>query len=152
MIPLKQVKQVVQVGRMPLDDVHVPQPCGAEWESMDGDVRWLCAGCGCHVHDLSALTRRQAQALLDDPRSGAAEGRLCVRFQTGPGGAILTRDDAPTAVADRTPSWPLRLAVAASWALALAVTGLGLTDGAQAAAPRACVAESLPQESRPGRL
>ncbi len=106
---------------IPLKQIQVPEPCGEDWDAMDGDARRrFCAGCGCHVHDLSAMTGAEAQRLLD-----RADGRLCVRFQTRPDGTPLTQEGASTrAVRGR---WPRRFTAAASRTLALLVAGLGLT-------------------------
>jgi hypothetical protein len=134
---------------IPLNQVQVPKPCGEEWDAMDGDAQQrFCAGCGCHVHDLSAMTTPQAQDILDK-----AEGRLCVRFQTRPDGTVLTQNEAP--MPSRRVFWPRRLAVAASWVLALALTGLGVTVSAEPsphktnpAKPKPHTATSVPKHPR----
>ncbi len=59
-----------------LDDLRIVAPCGQDWARMPGDARRRhCAHCDKHVHDLSARTRSQAQALL------ARGGDLCVRVR-----------------------------------------------------------------------
>jgi hypothetical protein len=55
---------------------------------MEGDDRVrFCHACRLQVYNLSALTRREAQALVD-----ATEGRRCVRFYQRGDGTVLTRD------------------------------------------------------------
>jgi hypothetical protein len=131
---------------IPLNQIQVAKPCGENWDAMDGDARRrFCAGCGCHVHDLSAMTRIQAQALLDQN-----EGRVCVRFQTLPDGTVMTQETAVSS--ERRVFWPRRLAAAASWVMALALTGLGLTAQAETIShktshlkPKSHVAPSIPR-------
>lgn len=75
-----------------LDRVAVASPCSAAWERMRpidaaGRVR-ACDTCQLNVHDLSALGRAEAEALLL-----AHEGaRLCVRLYRRADGRVLTRD------------------------------------------------------------
>src|ERR1051325_6561165 len=56
----------------------VNSPCEADWDSMAGNeqVRF-CEHCAKSVHNLSALTRKDAQRFLRANREG-----LCVRFYT----------------------------------------------------------------------
>ena len=71
----KQRKQLAQV--------RVASPCTAEWDAMKGnDVVRFCEHCAKHVHNLSAMTPRRAQRLIED--SGA---NLCVRYYPRPDGA-----------------------------------------------------------------
>ena len=119
---------------IPLNQIHVPEPCAEDWDAMLGDAqRRFCAGCGCHVHDLSAMTEAQAQDLID-----RTEARICVRFQTRSDGSPLTLDAMPGAsgaatVAARPAFRRGRRATVASWVVALAVTGVGLAGRAEAA-------------------
>lgn len=63
-------------ARTPLPVVEIKRPCPADWEAMEGDSRErFCGGCQKHVHDLSAMTPDEAQALLC-----SSAGPLCVRF------------------------------------------------------------------------
>src|SRR5919107_4089342 len=72
----------------PLDGVRVAAPCSADWERMSGDERVrFCAECSLNVYNLSAMTRREAEALVT-----SAEGRLCVRYYRRADGTILTRN------------------------------------------------------------
>lgn len=61
---------------MKTKQLHIEEPCHQDWEQMRGDERRrFCAQCDKHVHNLSAMTKAQAQALLErDPE-------LCVIYQ-----------------------------------------------------------------------
>ncbi len=72
-----------------LDGVEIASPCSADWNSMAGDDRRrFCAQCKLHVHDLSRMTRDEAEELV----RGAANGRVCVRLYRRADGTVLTRD------------------------------------------------------------
>ncbi|HEY0545643.1 MAG TPA: hypothetical protein VGC91_09725 [Pyrinomonadaceae bacterium] len=72
----------------PLSRVKVASPCAADWESMIGDARRrFCAQCELNVYNLSEMTKREAEELLNQ-----TEGRLCVRFYRRADGTILTQD------------------------------------------------------------
>ncbi|MBV9957368.1 MAG: hypothetical protein JO360_03070 [Acidobacteria bacterium] len=72
----------------PLDQVKVAAPCTADWESMLGDERRrFCGQCEKNVYNLSAMTRREAEELIN-----RTEGRLCVRFYRRADGTVLTQD------------------------------------------------------------
>lgn len=75
-------------GSSVLDRVRVATPCDASWEGMLGDDRVRhCAVCDREVFDLSALTTREAEALL------TANGRPpCVRFRRRADGRVITSD------------------------------------------------------------
>ena len=69
-----------------LDVIRIDEPCPASWERMAGDERVrFCEGCRKHVHNLSAMTRTEAERLVCD---GA--GNLCVRFARGEDGIVQT--------------------------------------------------------------
>lgn len=56
----------------------VEEPCPADWSGMEGDdKRRFCSQCQHHVVNLSAMTAREAEEVLEK-----AEGRLCVRYET----------------------------------------------------------------------
>ena len=75
---------------IPLVVIDVKTPCPASWEAMRGDERTrYCVGCGLNVHNLSAMTRLEAEALLS---RCAGAGRLCVRFERAEDGAVQTLD------------------------------------------------------------
>src|SRR5436190_22093746 len=72
----------------PLDNIHVASPCTANWDEMFGSERKrFCGDCKLNVYNLSDMTRREAEALIQDH-----EGRLCVRFFRRADGTVLTAD------------------------------------------------------------
>lgn len=61
--------------------LHLPiqDPCHEDWDAMnttDGASRF-CDSCAKHVHDVSAMTERQAWTVLADE---SKRGRVCVRY------------------------------------------------------------------------
>jgi hypothetical protein len=73
---------------MTLENIKIASPCSADWNAMSGDERTrFCAECGKHVYNVSAMTRREASALV-----AKTEGRLCVRFYRRADGTVLTQD------------------------------------------------------------
>ena len=65
-----------------LNNLTIPSPCNADWNSMKGnDQIRFCAHCNLDVHNLSQMTHRQAQRLVNK-----SQGRLCVQFIPGPNG------------------------------------------------------------------
>lgn len=94
--------------RLPLlDRIAIPEPCSAGWDTMTGDgAARFCGSCSREVHDLSAMTRRQAEGKVR--RSG---GRLCIHLTRDAGGktrtvAVPTRVT-PRAIPTVTPPPPL---------------------------------------------
>jgi hypothetical protein len=69
-----------------LKNLTIPSPCNADWNSMRGnDQVRFCEHCDLSVHNLSQLTRNQAQRLV-----ARSNGRLCVRYDLdAKGGPIL---------------------------------------------------------------
>lgn len=76
-----------------LDVIQIKSPCSASWEAMEGDdVQRFCDDCQLHVHNLSQMRRRDAEALVSGVR--LPEGpRVCVQMQRGPDGRVVTLDD-----------------------------------------------------------
>jgi len=92
-----------------LDQLEVASPCTQSWDAMTGDEkRRFCGECRLHVHNLSAMSRGEAEDLL-----GNAEGRVCVRFYRRPDGTVLTQDCLPVRVKLRRRLRRLRIAAAA---------------------------------------
>ena len=72
-----------------LNNIRVASPCPADWEKMVGDERVRhCADCNLNVYNLSAMTERQVQELIEDSRGK----RLCTRFYRRADGTVLTKD------------------------------------------------------------
>jgi len=72
-----------------LEQIRIASPYKASWESMTGDEKTRhCGQCDKDVHDLSAMTRAEAEALVT---SGQA-GRMCVKMWVRPDGTVLTAD------------------------------------------------------------
>ncbi len=63
-----------------LDRVQVKSPCTEDWNEMVGndEVRF-CSHCSQHVHNLSAMTRREAEELVLK-----SNGNLCIRYLRRP--------------------------------------------------------------------
>jgi hypothetical protein len=72
-----------------LADLRIASPCPADWNKMAGDecVRH-CAECNLNVYNLSAMTERRVQKLIQDSR----RKRLCTRFYRRADGTVLTQD------------------------------------------------------------
>lgn len=69
-----------------LNNITIPSPCNADWNSMIGnDQVRFCQHCNLDVHNLSQMTRAQAQRLV--ARSGK---RLCVRYHQDAAGRPAT--------------------------------------------------------------
>lgn len=106
-----------------LDQVRVASPCKASWDEMVGDERVrFCLACEKNVYNLSAMSRDEAEQLLQE-RLG---GQVCVRFYQRADGTILT-EDCPVGVRTKRRK-KLALAVAGAGAMAFAASSL-LTRG-----------------------
>lgn len=69
-----------------IDDVRVQKQCHADWDAMTGDdAKRFCSQCQKHVHNLSALSREDAERLI------ATSPKLCVRYQPDAQGAPITK-------------------------------------------------------------
>ncbi|MCB9679004.1 MAG: hypothetical protein H6737_28140 [Alphaproteobacteria bacterium] len=69
---------------MHASQLPIPKPCEVPWESMEGDDRRrLCAQCDKHVHDLSALTEREARRV--------AKPGVCVQYRRDAAGNVRFR-------------------------------------------------------------
>ena len=115
---------------MKRDDIRIPEPCHASWDEMrqeEGDHRRFCDHCTKHVHDLSALTERQARALLDSSfRDGVS---ICVSYACGPGGEVRFAPEPTVPPAPQHQLLGLKRMVAAA-ALAVPMLAAGCTGEA----------------------
>jgi hypothetical protein len=76
------------IRRKMLDRVSIAAPCPADWDQMPGtDQVRHCSQCNKNVYNLSAMTRREAEALLRE-----TEGKLCARLYRRRDGTILTEN------------------------------------------------------------
>src|SRR6516162_1542047 len=56
---------------------NVPPTCPLRWDHVDPERKqWFCGHCQHHVHNLSAMTRREAAKFIRSP----SIGRPCVSF------------------------------------------------------------------------
>jgi hypothetical protein len=100
-----------------LDRIQVASPCNASWDDMVGDERVrFCLQCDKNVFNLSAMSREDAERLLEE----RASGELCVRYYQRADGTIMT-SDCPVGVKKKRRK-KLALAVAGAGAMALAAT------------------------------
>ncbi len=98
-----------------LEQIKIAEPCHASWDAMSGDAtRRFCDSCSKHVHDLSTLSREEAEALVN------AGGSVCVRMQIEPGGVVRTKQSLQGPQRRRAP-W---MRLAASFATLLGVGSL----------------------------
>lgn len=75
---------------MELEDIRIATPCKADWTSMKGDEKQRhCELCHLDVYNLSAMSRREAEAFL---QSRKTEGRTCVRLFRRSDGTVITQD------------------------------------------------------------
>lgn len=119
------VHRPMQRRRIHLDVIDIPSPCTEDWKRMRGDERSrFCGTCENDVHNLSAMTREEAEALLSQ-----RDGRLCVRFYRRADGTVVTADCTPArfAAARRRARRALAFAGALVATTVSAVLGLGLT-------------------------
>ena len=69
-----------------LKNLTVPSPCPTDWNSMIGnDQVRFCEHCRFEVHNLSLMTRSQAERLV-----ARSNGRLCVQYIQDPNGGPVT--------------------------------------------------------------
>ena len=73
-------------SRTIFDSAEIASPCSQNWNEMFGndEVRF-CHHCAKNVHNLSAMTRKQAKKLV-----AGSNGNLCVRYIRQPDGRIQT--------------------------------------------------------------
>lgn len=71
-----------------LESIQVASPCDVSWEEMKGtDHVRFCGQCQKNVYNLSAMSRREADELIEQ-----REGRMCIRLYKREDGTVLTED------------------------------------------------------------
>ena len=130
-----------------LDQVRVASPCSASWDEMLGDERVrFCMSCEKNVYNLSAMSREEAERLLEE-RIGKD---LCVRFYQRADGTILT-EDCPVGVKKKRRK-KLALAVAGAGAMAFAATSMLTRGGPCATTGAIAVQGEVPTDPMMGKF
>lgn len=81
-----------------LDRIQIAAPCPARWEEMAGDDKVRhCELCKLNVHNLSAMTRDEAETLLRsnfdaDGQQKTGTGRFCAILYRRADGTVLTQN------------------------------------------------------------
>jgi hypothetical protein len=71
-----------------LDSLRIASPCNASWDDMIGDDRVrFCGQCAKNVYNLSAMSRDDAEALIQ-----AKEANFCARMFKRADGTVMTSD------------------------------------------------------------
>lgn len=109
-----------------LNSVAVKTPCSQDWDLMYGndEVRF-CEHCVKHVHDISAMTRRDAEKFV-----ARSKGSVCIRYVRRPDGKIQTASDKLYQISSRAS----RLA-ASVFGASLTLASSVYAQGGMAAAP-----------------
>jgi hypothetical protein len=113
-----------------LDQVKIASPCPVAWADMQGDDRTRhCDQCNLNVHNISDMTRDEAEAFL--VQAASTGGRVCAGFWRRDDGTILTKD-CPVGLAAVRAAFARRLSrVAAGFALVFsAITAMGMRSRA----------------------
>ena len=108
------------MNRSPIDvnALTIASPCTVPWDSMAGNERRrFCGQCRLHVHDVSRMTRRETEELIE-----SAEGRCCLRLWRRADGRVITKDCGRVRLALARRLTAMR-AVAAGLFAALGLTG-----------------------------
>lgn len=96
------------------DRLNLSFQCPANWEEMEGDDRRrYCGHCRKHVHNLSAMTRAEAEATVKGPEE------VCVRMERRRDGTIVVKDCPRATEAGKRMSRIAAAGLAAGGALAL---------------------------------
>lgn len=110
-----------------LQSVRVASPCHADWEGMEtveGERVKFCTSCSKNVYNLTAMTRAEAESLLQ-----RHEGRLCVRYYQRNDGTILSKDCSVGVQAVRLSL--LRRSVVAAGLFAVLIASMSALDQSQ---------------------
>jgi hypothetical protein len=123
---------IAQLEPVNRDDAPIARPCGADYSTMSprGTARF-CGACDKLVHDLSAMSEREARSLL---RARSTEG-LCVRYLHDANGDIWFGGRSPGGAAGLVPAARLARHGAAMAAAAALVLTPVLTEACGGAGP-----------------
>ncbi len=117
-----------------LDRISIPKSCTADWDEMIGnDQVRFCSHCSLSVHNLSAMTRREALRLVTK-----SQGKLCARYIRRPDGEIQTSHPALHQL-QRARRRATHLA-AGAFTAALSLSSSALAAGATVSTPAAPIA------------
>ena len=106
-------------------DIEIPEPCHADWDAMRPEERGrFCFDCRKKVHDLSAMTEREAEAFLE--RTECED--VCISYEHESDGTLVFRAPPPAPV---VPLSRLRR----PRRIAAAVAGAGVAAALAACAP-----------------
>jgi hypothetical protein len=98
-----------------LSQIEIANPCSEDWDKMNGDDQQrFCAGCGCFVHNVSAMAANDAEKLLSKSE------KVCTRLLVDERKGVLTRD-----------GWIPRLMLAG----AISISAAGCAVNPEAAGP-----------------
>ncbi len=109
--------------RLPLDVLHIPEPCALPWEALHGGGgRRFCDPCQHHVTDTSSVTREELDVMLN--HAADTGQRLCLSVRTSKTGEVITKPSGSEAEQHESSRRrrPLRL-LAPTAMLALAACG-----------------------------
>ena len=100
------------------EDLHIPEPCHADWDKMTGDdKKRFCNACTKHVHNLSEMTHQEAATLL------GSCSNLCVQYASHSSGEVFFRDSV-------NPAWRLHRQVEGTKKLLAAALSIPMLAGA----------------------
>lgn len=87
---------MTRLSVLDIDRIDVATPCTADWSEMLGDERArFCGQCEKHVYNLSAMSRDEIHALIEE-----TEGVFCGRLYRRADGTVLTTD-CPVGLAEK---------------------------------------------------
>lgn len=65
---------------------RIEKPCPKSWDEMSGDAkRRFCEHCQLHVHNLSAMSDREREGLMQN-----RQARVCISYEVGRDGSMIT--------------------------------------------------------------
>jgi hypothetical protein len=122
---LRELQAELRATRSMLDRIAIASPCKESWDEMVGDERVrFCGRCAKNVYNLSAMTREEAEAVIDQN-----ERRVCVRLARRSDGTVVTNDCPVGARKKRVRLAVFGAAAAAGLACAGAAAGVSHTQG-----------------------